>query len=75
MLDFSDDFAVSGGVLNTDLVNLRWPTSAIVLVFVFSVIVVICKHNKFKQRRCQNESSKIYICLMQRDVISVNSVN
>ena len=62
--------------------NLWRRTSAIVFVFLYCVIVVINKHNKLKQKRSQNdvrlrrfESSKIAICLIQREVILVNFVN
>ena len=62
--------------------NLRCPTSAIVFVFLYCVIVVINKHNKLKQKRSQNdvrlrrfESSITVICLIQRGVILVNFEN
>ena len=49
--------------------------------FFFCVIVVINKHNKLKRKRSQNDvklrrfgSSWIVICLIQREVISVNFV-
>ena len=58
------------------------PTSAIVFDFLYCVIVVINKHNQLKQKRSQNdvrfrrfESSKIVICLIQREVILANLVN
>ena len=44
--------------------------------------LVIHKHNKLKQKRCQNDVrlrrivvSSIVICLTQRELISVNFVN
>ena len=53
-----------------------------VFYFYLFVIFVIHKQNKLKQKRCQNNAnlrriggSKIVICLMQREVISVNFVN
>ena len=51
-------------------------------LFFFRAIFVIHKHNKLKQKRCQNDArlrrigvSSIVICLIQREVISVNFVN
>ena len=35
--------------------NLRWPTLAIVFVYLLCVIVVIYKHNKLKQKQCQDD--------------------
>ena len=51
-------------------------------IFIFCAIVVIHMGNKSKQKRCQNDArlrriggSSIVICLIQREVISVNFVN
>ena len=62
--------------------NLWCPTSAIVFVFLYCVIIVINKHNKLKQKRSQNEvtlrryeSSEFAICLIQREVILDDFVN
>ena len=50
--------------------------------FIFCEIVVIHKHNKLKQKQCQNDvrlrrigGSSIDICLIQREVTSRNFVN
>ena len=58
------------------------PDSSHSFFFFFCVIVVINKHNKLKRKRSQNDvrlrrfgSSWIVICLIQREVISVNFVN
>ena len=55
---------------------------SLVLIFIFCAIVVIYKHNKLKQKRCHNGvrlrrvgGSLIVICLIQRELISVNNVN
>ena len=42
-------FLVRGGVYNTDLVNMCWPISAMVFIFILCVIVVIHTHTKLKQ--------------------------
>ena len=39
-------FSVRGGVFNTDLVNMSWPTSATVFSFIFCVIVNTSNSNK-----------------------------
>ena len=39
--------------------NLWWLASAICFVFLYCVNVVIHKHNKIKQKRCQNAVKEI----------------
>ena len=41
--------------INHSFSERRWPISAIVYLFLFCVIVVIHKHIKLKQKRCEND--------------------
>ena len=65
------------GYESIDVVTLGWPISAIAFVFLFCVPMTIHKHTKLERKQRQNdarlwryESSKITICLIQREVIS-----